>query len=934
MTAGPVLTVVRAGPLTTVQDEGRPGLARYGICRAGAVDLPALHRANRRVGNPPGAAGLEATLIGPTLRAERDCVVALAGGRTEPRIDGVPVDPSLALHLTAGATLRVGPVRGGARAYLAVRGGLDPPPVLGSRSTDTLGRLGPPPLADGDLLVAGPDPTPGGGDPPGPDPEVGDPDVADPSRPLLVDPGPRADWLVADALTALAAVTWTVLPASDRTAVRLDGPPLRRAAGPPGSCRRRGWSPARCRSRRTVGRWSSWPTTRRPAGTPCWPSSVRRTCPGRRRPGRAARCGSPSPRPHAAPGTAATADRASRSGHRITRTAQAGPGVAPTYPPGRHASLGGPTPCPRCLDVPVLLTPAVPATPSRAPDARRRRVAAGVVLTATLALLAGLLAPLAAPAAAATAIEGIDISRYQHPNGAAIDFDRVAASGKRFALIQATKGSAPSNDWFPSDWAAAGRAGMIRGAYHYAVPRLPVSTAASDARTFVARVGSFAGPGVLPPLFDLEVSNGLTPEQMRAWAQTWLDTAEELTGRRPMIYTYRYFWQHDMADTTAFRDYPLWIANYVSGSSPTLPLVGGWRSWAVWQYSDRGRVPGIVGDVDLNRFCCDAAALDRLAGGAAGPPSSNPFGALDGLHRLPGAIAVGGYAVDPDTSDPIDVHVYLDGAYATAGRAADGAGTASARTTTGGDRRYTLPVRVGTAGRHTVCAYGINAGPGTANSLLGCSTFTLPTTPGGSLDVVAAEPGAVRVRGWVVDPDTAAPTAVHVYVDGRLTGVLPASASRPDVAAARPGYGALHGYDGVVRVGAGAHTVCAYAIDVAPGGINPRLGCAPVTTAASTVLGSLDTVERTGDGARVAGWALDTGTTSATAVVVTVDGAYAGTLSVNASRPDVGRAHPGAGDRRGYDGRVPVPAGPGHVLCTWSGRGSGDRLVPLGCTVT
>jgi biotin-dependent carboxylase-like uncharacterized protein len=201
-----VIVVRRAGLFTTVQDLGRAGLAHLGVPRAGAVDVDALRRANRLVGNPPGAAALETTADGPELVFEVDATVAVH---------------DRALFVPAGRVLDVGPVRAGLRGYVAVRGGLDVPPVLGSRSTCTLSGLGPPPVRDGDRLgirASGPGL-------PGP---VEVPVL--PAEPVLrVVPGPREKALTAAGLDALLARPWTVTPASDRTALRLDGPPLERA---------------------------------------------------------------------------------------------------------------------------------------------------------------------------------------------------------------------------------------------------------------------------------------------------------------------------------------------------------------------------------------------------------------------------------------------------------------------------------------------------------------------------------------------------------------------------------------------------------------------------------------------------------------------------------------------------------------------------------
>ena len=204
-----MIVVVRPGLLTTVQDLGRPGLAHLGVPLAGAADRPALRRANRLVGNPPGAAALEVTVVGPVLRFEVDATVAVAE-----RTRFVP----------AGTVLDVGPVPRGLRGYLAVRGGLDVPPVLGSRSTCTLSGLGPPPLRAGDRLPLGRQVA---GEPRA----VAAPEL--PAEPVLrVLPGPRDDALTATGWAQLTGTAWEVSDRSDRTGVRLDGPPVERAARP------------------------------------------------------------------------------------------------------------------------------------------------------------------------------------------------------------------------------------------------------------------------------------------------------------------------------------------------------------------------------------------------------------------------------------------------------------------------------------------------------------------------------------------------------------------------------------------------------------------------------------------------------------------------------------------------------------------------------
>ncbi|WP_250000651.1 biotin-dependent carboxyltransferase family protein [Actinoplanes sp. M2I2] len=149
-----MITVVRAGSLTTVQDQGRPGYAHLGVPRSGALDLRALHHANALVGNPPDAAGLETTLLGCALRFTEPALVAVTGAHAVVKLDKVPV-PAGVHEVGAGSVLDVGRASRGVRSYVAVAGGVDVEPVLGSRSTDTLSGLGPPKLIDGMILPVG-----------------------------------------------------------------------------------------------------------------------------------------------------------------------------------------------------------------------------------------------------------------------------------------------------------------------------------------------------------------------------------------------------------------------------------------------------------------------------------------------------------------------------------------------------------------------------------------------------------------------------------------------------------------------------------------------------------------------------------------------------------------------------------------------------------
>jgi biotin-dependent carboxylase-like uncharacterized protein len=218
-----VLTVLAPGPLATVQDRGRAGYAGIGVPRSGAADAAAAALANRLVGNLDGAATVEVTAGGLRVRAERALLVAVTGAPAAVTVDGRAAPFGAPFTLGAGAELALGTPPVGLRTYLAVRGGFDVRPVLGSRSTDTLSGLGPAPLAAGDRLPVG--------DLRGEEPFVDVAPVRAPSSaPVLrVLQGPRRDWLDRAAWTQLTTRPWTVTTNSNRVGLRLDGPRLARA---------------------------------------------------------------------------------------------------------------------------------------------------------------------------------------------------------------------------------------------------------------------------------------------------------------------------------------------------------------------------------------------------------------------------------------------------------------------------------------------------------------------------------------------------------------------------------------------------------------------------------------------------------------------------------------------------------------------------------
>ena len=222
-----MIEVLEPGLLTTVQDLGRYGHQRYGFSPAGAADPAALILGNRLVGNDPGAAALEITLLGPVLRFVEPAVFALTGADLGAMLEDRPVPVGTAVAAAAGQILHFRGGSRGCRAYLCVAGGIDVPPVLGSRSTDLLARLGGlegRPLRAGDRLPVG---TATAGAVPGR--RLRWTFAAEDPLELRVVLGPQRDHFPDEAIEALTSGTYEVLPASDRTGVRLRGPALARA---------------------------------------------------------------------------------------------------------------------------------------------------------------------------------------------------------------------------------------------------------------------------------------------------------------------------------------------------------------------------------------------------------------------------------------------------------------------------------------------------------------------------------------------------------------------------------------------------------------------------------------------------------------------------------------------------------------------------------
>jgi antagonist of KipI len=226
------LEVLAPGPLTTIQDLGRYGFGRYGVPPSGALDSFSLRAANILAGNAQGEAGLEITLMGLKVIALRSIVIAIGGGDLRPCMNGGPIETWRSHRMEPGDTLHFRSPKSGCRAYLAVGGGILAQPVLGSKSTNLSSRFGGyegRPLKKNDVLFS---------EAPETHLEFAGKTLSPEWRPrfgkewgLRVLFGPQDTDFPESSRAAFLDACFTVSPQSDRTGIRLSGPPVHRKSG-------------------------------------------------------------------------------------------------------------------------------------------------------------------------------------------------------------------------------------------------------------------------------------------------------------------------------------------------------------------------------------------------------------------------------------------------------------------------------------------------------------------------------------------------------------------------------------------------------------------------------------------------------------------------------------------------------------------------------
>ncbi|MDK8523859.1 glycoside hydrolase family 25 protein [Corynebacterium sp. MSK150] len=204
--------------------------------------------------------------------------------------------------------------------------------------------------------------------------------------------------------------------------------------------------------------------------------------------------------------------------------------------------------------------------------------------------------------------KGVDVAAHQHPGGTPIDWSKVRSDGQSFAFVKATEGGDWVNPHYVEDIQAANAAGLKTGAYHYA---RPAGDAKTQAANFAAQI-ALAPDQTLPPALDIEVAEGKSAAQLEQWIEEFTSELKRLTGRTPMIYTYKYFWMGQMNNSQKFSDMPLWLAAYQDQAPEA---VGGWKELSFWQRSGSGKVAGISTDVDMNLFNGSKQQLQSFSDG-------------------------------------------------------------------------------------------------------------------------------------------------------------------------------------------------------------------------------------------------------------------------------------------------------------------------------
>ncbi len=309
--------------------------------------------------------------------------------------------------------------------------------------------------------------------------------------------------------------------------------------------------------------------------------------------------------------------------------------------------------------------------------------------------------------------------------------------------------------------------------------------------------------------------------------------------------------------------------------------------------------------------------------GSTQTSNRSPSGVVTSVSAGLNKVTVSGWAVDPDTTEPVNLHIYAGGPYGKgvftllARANLDSSESLQSFPSLGRNHGFSITFAL-PQGPQEFCIYMINVGAG-ENSLLDCSVRAgAGGPPFGNFESATLTPTGTMLKGWTIDPDTNRSIDIHVYAR-TATGTLRwggshvAAVNRPDVGRVYKDYGSNHGFLVSVPTRVGTTEYCVYAID--PQQVeNVLLGCHVVSTATGSPFGSLDEVTVDANVVHVRGWAIDPDTSEPIATVLTVDGVDAIRTVANSERPDVARVFPGYGAQHGFFTSVELEPG-NHSVC-------------------
>ncbi len=391
------------------------------------------------------------------------------------------------------------------------------------------------------------------------------------------------------------------------------------------------------------------------------------------------------------------------------------------------------------------------------------------------------------------------------------------------------------------------------------------------------------------------------------------------------------------ADTAS----PISVRVTVDGGSPQTVTAGGTYPGLGGSFPGYGDVHGFTASLSVpvgkHSICVtavnDGAGGDRVIGCTTitVTTSSAPIGWLDAVSAIGTQVTANGWALDGDTTAPINAQLTVDGVpvqTAVAGNAYPGLGGSFPGF---GDNHGFSIVGTATPGDHTICVVAVNDGAG-GNHGIGCRTMTISNTsvPTGWLDSVSVDFQKVTLSGWAIDADTASPINVRVTVDGGSPQVFPASASYPNLGKSFPGYGDDHGFSVTVSIPTGKHAVCVVAVNDGAGG-DRGFGCQTVTATSRPPIGWVDSVTGRGLSLTASGWAIDFDTTAPINVQVSVDGGAPVTAPANLTYPNLNTFYPGSGDVHGFVVTVKAPSAGAHNVCVTALNDGDGSPQPLGC---